>query len=256
MAIYRFNAWDESGRETTGRIEAATADEARRRLQDRGLRVREIEPAEPAGGAALPDRAPLPDRSLSREEAEQLAAHIAPLSASNLPIASGLRAAAEEDASEPLAKALEWLAQQVEEGRSIEEALASARGILRRTFSGLIAAAAQSGEFGLAPTELADHQQAVRSLRSGIAGALAYPLLVACLSAVLLLVITGLAGRFEKIFADFGADLPPITMLFLWWRHVGLWILAGLLAALAVLTMFLRWRLGPAAGNACWRLCP
>ena len=151
-----------------------------------------------------------------------------PAHASNLPIASDCTGPRRESASEPLAKALDgWPSRSRKAGHRRGPGLGP--GHPCRTSSGLIAAAAQSGEFrpradGTGGPSAGGPVAPLRHRRAGLSPPRRLP-------------VGGLApgdhrpGRkFEKIFADFGADLPPITMLFLWWRHVGLWILAGLLA--------------------------
>jgi len=83
-----------------------------------------------------------PDRSvLTLPEAEQVAATLADVSAAGRPLADGLRAAASETAQRKVAAELQWLAAQVESGRSVEQALASQPSRFPGYVAGLVQAA-------------------------------------------------------------------------------------------------------------------
>jgi type II secretory pathway component PulF len=114
--------------------------------------------------------------------------------------------------------------------------------------SGLIRAAARTGHLGPALTELMDHYQSTSLLRRNIWRGLAYPLMVGSLAAVVLLFILAfVAGGFERIFQDFGAELPVLTEAVFTWRRIGFWLLPSLLLILALLAALIRWRVGPVA---------
>lgn len=241
MAIYHYTAEDATGRRTTGQLEAAGADEARRLLEQQGLRVLEVLAAESLGERRAPSE------RLSPEEAQRMAEHVAEVGRLQLPLAAGLRAVAEESDSPRLAAALEGLAAQIEQGRSLEEALASARGMLPRHVTGLVAAATRTGQLGAAMSELAEHQRAMAGLRRGVLGGLGYPLLVASLAlALFLFMLAFVAGGWERLFSDFAVELPVLTKVFFWWRNVGLWVVAGLLVGLAMVAALARRRMGEA----------
>lgn len=241
MATYRFTAEDQDGCRVVDRIEAADADSARRLLEQRGLKILDI------AAAAQTSEGDAQNVELSSRESEQVAEHVARLGRMQLPLAPGLRAVAEESDNPSQARALHWLADQIEHGRSLEEAVASSRRLLPRYMTGLVAAAVRTGQLGAALSDLTEHHRHVASLRRGILGALAYPLLVACLAiAILSFFFLFLVGGFEKIYTDFGTSLPAITQALFWWRHEGLLLSSGLLVGLAILFALARWYLGPA----------
>jgi type II secretory pathway component PulF len=239
MTIYQYTAEDKLGSPTAGQIEASDLAEVRRRLEQRGLRVLEVTEASP--------ESPPGPIEISTKEAEQLARHVAELSAARFPLAPGLRAAADECENPRQACALSWLAGEIEQGRSLEEVLTSSPGVLPRHVSGLVLAAVRTGQLGPALSELAEHQHATASLRGAIFSATAYPLLVACLAAaIFLFILIYIAGTWQRLFQDFGMELPLTTQLLFWWRNVGLWWMAGLLVGLALIAAVLRRRLGRA----------
>jgi type II secretory pathway component PulF len=195
----------------------------------------------------VPEKVPDTFSRLMDGEAEQLAAQVAQLSAAQLPLASGLRAAADECDSGRLAAAAYWLAEQIDQGRRLEDVLTSSPQLFPRHVCGLMAAAVRTGRLGSALSELLEHQRAAGALRRSVMTGLAYPLVVASLGLTILLFITVyLGGVFERMFNDFRLKLPLTTELFFWWRDVGLWILAGFAVLVLLAAGALRVRLGRA----------
>ena len=81
----------------------------------------------------------------------------------------------------------------------------------------VIAAASRTGELGSALSELVEHERAVPRVRGGILKGLAYPLVVTCLAAVILLfIIICVGGNAQRILIDFDVSLPAITIVFFW----------------------------------------
>ena len=109
-----------------------------------------------------------PPVSLSASDANELASHVAQVSAAKVPLAAGLRAAAEETASRRVSLALRWIADQVDQGRSLEDTLTHCGKLLPTYISGLILAAARTGTLGEALFELVEQQQSMRSVRHNI----------------------------------------------------------------------------------------
>ncbi|MCY2986560.1 MAG: type II secretion system F family protein [Planctomycetota bacterium] len=195
----------------------------------------------------MPDKAPDIFSRLTDSEAEQLAAQVAHLSAAQLPLASGLRAAADECDSGRLAAAAYWLAEQIDLGRRLEDVLTSVPQLFPRHVCGLLAAAVRTGRLGSALSELVEHQRAAGSLRRSVMTGLAYPLVVASLGLLILLFITvHVGGACERMLIEFRLKLPLTTELFFWWRGVGLWVLAGFAVLVLLVTGVLRACLGSA----------
>jgi len=225
MATYRYRATDATGKETAGQIEAPSADEARAALQRRGLVVMEVR--------ATGDEAPSAGARLSREEADQLAEHLAQASAGHLPLGPGLHAAAAESELPRVAAALRWMAAEIERGRTLDAILADSDTPLPEHLRGLIRAALQSRDLPAVLAELVEHQRTARALRRGIAARLAYPLLVVCLAAVLLLaMVTFLSGSYWDMYEELRFELPLVTQMFYWWSGAG-WVLVAVAVVFA-----------------------
>src|SRR5688500_4301796 len=94
-------------------------------------------PADPSFGAALSSR-----------EAVSVATAITDLARSGLPLPAGLRAAAAELPSRRSAEALRRIANQLEAGQPLEEALSRQTPRIRNHLSGLLLTGLHGGELG------------------------------------------------------------------------------------------------------------
>jgi type II secretory pathway component PulF len=146
--------------------------------------------------------------------------------------------------------ALHALADQLDRGTSLEDALANLGPLLPRHMSGLILAAARTGAMGDALMDMIELQQSSRELRRVIADAFWYPLVVLVLALGLLLFFGAFVTRsFQVMFADFGLSLPLITELVLWWGGTGIWLVLVIAAVAVVLFVVYR----GVAGRASWQ---
>ncbi|MHB8969845.1 MAG: type II secretion system F family protein [Pirellulaceae bacterium] len=281
MATYRYTAKTPGGAETAGVIDAASVDEALDVALGRGLRDVQVTrlrddqarvdpdprdqtsslPAEPVVVATAVGQPPvtLPGGpvtlsggpvTLSGGEAHELARQVAQISMAKVPLAAGLRAAAEETDNQRVARALLWIADQADQGRSLEETLTHSGKLLPTYVSGLILAALRTGTLGEALFDLVEQQQSLQGIRRGIFDGLVYPLIVLMMAVAVLL----LAGYFATEFVGdtmkgFGLRLPMATQLLLWWRETG-WRFLGP-AILGFLFVAAMYRL--IAGRARWQ---
>ena len=254
MVNYRYTADDPEGRRVDGHVDAQTVQEARRRLEEEGFRVLEVMEAGPSSLDTVGEDSgeSAPAGRLSRDDAQELAENVAQLSAAGLPLPDGFRAAGDESDSPALAQALYYLADQLDRGRPLDEVLESSKEFMPAYVSGLIGAAARTSQMGPALTELMEHRRETNELRYSVWRGLAYPLLVAGFATALLYnILAFVVGGFEKIFIDFDANLPFMTVALLWWRKPALVLLPVILVGSVTIAILMRWRLGSAG----WRRC-
>jgi type IV pilus assembly protein PilC len=238
MPAFRYQATDLQGQTTSGDVEAASLDEARGRLLERGLRVLELSPiaAEPTPSI------------LSGAEADELVQHVSRLAEAGFPLGAGFRAAAGESDSESVARALRLLAERIDRGQPLSDVLQGSGGWLPSHIAGLIAAALRTGRLSEALIELVEQQRGTRALRQRVRQAMAYPLTVAVIATGLLALITFLlTGAFERMFHEFQIVLPLATRHLLWWRETGIWVLGGVVAVGLLAALVYRRYRGPAA---------
>jgi general secretion pathway protein F len=187
---------------------------------------------------------------MARDEAEELAREVAQLSAAQLPLIPGLRAAADEAANHRLAGALRGLALALEQGQALDEALAARRGHVPQYVAGLVSAASRTGRVGHVLTEMVEHQRVMRELWRSVISGLAYPACVVGAAFVLLVVIEVLlVGEVRTMFDEFEIKLPQTTAMILWFGEIGVWWVLAALGAAVVAGIVVRFT----AGAARWR---
>jgi general secretion pathway protein F len=187
---------------------------------------------------------------LSDQDAIVLAEVVADVAAVGMPLASGMRAAAEESSSRRLSGALQHLAGQIESGRPIDEILADEQGRFGSTIGRLVRAAVRTGATSEALIELVDWQRTRRELWRSMIASILYPAILVVLTILLIAFYEFvLVGPAIEIFMDMEIRPPPVTQLMIWFHSGGTWWLLGL--ALGLTAAALAFRL--AAGAARWR---
>lgn len=262
MATFRYTAKNAYGDDTAGVVDATSLNDALESLLRRGLRDVQVTQLPAAAGlpgaaAAGADFESGPEEmrpgspfaeapvSLSGTDASELAVQVAQVSAAKVPLAAGLRAAAEETASRRVAQALVWIAEQLDRGRSLEDTLGHSGRLLPTHVSGLILAAARTGRLGEALFELVEQQQSLFALRRRIRQGFSYTLLVLAFAIPIILFLLGYVSvQFRVIFNDFGLRLPTMTTALFWFHDYGLPMIGAICGAVLVVTFLLRIVLG------------
>ncbi|MGC9318757.1 MAG: type II secretion system F family protein [Armatimonadota bacterium] len=219
-------------------IEAESLPQALLRLRERGAAVLR------AGRLPTAEREwpHVPWRSLIAVY-EQLAATVE----QGAPLDRGLRAIAAESADTQLSTSLRALATDLEEGRTLSEAMA----LQPRTYTPEVVAAVRAGEEGgdLADAlrRLARSQRRIAQIASGMAFPLVYPLLVAVIAVGILgFVAAFIFPKFMQLFLDLGmekSDFPAPTravMKIVDVIPIGLVILALIVGFAVVLWLWMR----------------
>lgn len=209
----------------------------------------------PAGEPTLDATAPPAGRgAVSGDEVAELARQIAGVAGSGLPLPSGLDALARELPRGPLREMLGRVARRVEEGGSLDSALDAEGSRFPAPLRGLIAAGARSGKLAEAMGRFLDLNDLGHSLRRQLVLGMIYPMILAIAAAAVFVggsFVT--AYGFEPIFADFGLDLPWVTIQMIRASRAvvtaGWWLLFGPIFGAAVLWATMRLTLGPAERN-------
>ncbi|HQU45405.1 MAG TPA: type II secretion system F family protein, partial [Pirellulales bacterium] len=161
------------------------------------------------------------------------------LVASGLPLEHGLRAAARELPRGRVAKALVVLADKLNRGEKLDEALSAGGRSLPPHLTALITGGLRSASLARVLTELVAAERHSADVMRRIMLAVSYP-------ALLLLMMSLIFGYFciavvpslMEVYEDFDADLPAATMALGELSRSGVWMLAGNIAVLAASWLF------------------
>lgn len=217
-----------------GVIEAENTAGATAVLSERGLYPVAVRP--------IVEEARLP--SANRRDLAIAFRGLAALVGAGVPLERAL-AATEAIVSGPLRLALADARRAVQEGHSLSRALADTRGLVPGIVIGMVRAGERGSRLAEALDQVASHLEQEAELVARVRQALAYPLLLAVVGTISVLVIgTVILPRFAELLADLGGELPVATRLLLggsqalatWWLP----LLVGLAVATAAAVTWLR----------------
>lgn len=178
----------------------------------------------------------LDDATVTAEEAAELGSQIAALARAGLPLGAGLRAMAEE-LSRRTRAALEKIAEQVDRGVPLEQAVQAKAALLPGRLRAVVAAASQSGRLAQTLEPMLALERSGLEVRRRVWLALAYPgLLVVILIALHALFSLFVVPDLGRIFPDFGNETPAFTQVLLALYSPGASLMLIVLAGMALAT--------------------
>lgn len=261
MPIFHYIARDAQGRESRGRLDAASRRQALAQLRTRQLTPSRLDegaaaPSDAAGGLTL---GPLRDSSgkrFGREHALPFLRALMGLVTSGIQVADGVKLLGRRlsaPAQRALAQAL-W--DQLSQGRSLSQAMAAQGTVFDEATINLVEAGEATGRLGGVLERLVADLEERAEIRGKLLGAMAYPAMILAMAViVLLIVLFFVMPRIEMLLATLQGNLPLATRLLLglanFLLHYGwFFVLVGATAG----TIFWTWRRKPEGRLATDRL--
>lgn len=239
---YSFSAYDKSGRSVSDTIEAADRAEATDALRRRGLFVTALADG-PAGVAA--DAAEIGPRARtgSLKNLTAFTRQLAVLVSTGTPVVEALESIERQTPEGKWRNVLIDIRRRVEEGLQLSEAMEAYPEIFDGVCRSLVSAGESGGKLEVMLDRLAKLARQQQKIRSQLVGAMVYPVLLIFVSiGVLGLMVGFVLPRFESLFKNLGAPLPPTTE---WLMGVGrlmredwMYIVGGALASAVFIKVF------------------
>src|SRR3954469_6078629 len=241
MGSFAFKALDLAGTSTRGELEADDKQAVAAQLRSKGLIVLDIEekksPADVGDMLARFKKVKAQDLTVATRQ-------LSTMVSSGMSLLRALYVLEEQTSSDKLREALLQIRKDVEAGISLSDALRRHPDI----FNDLYVAMVEAGELGgiLESTlhRVADQLEKDDSLRRQVKSAMMYPFMIGGFAlTVLLALVTFLVPVFEKVFKDFGGDLPAITKVTVMLSHfvTGQWYI-GLALSVGTVMGFKKWK--------------
>ena len=206
MTVYRYRAARPDGAIVRGSVNAASATQATGTVTDLGLYPIALDPVEPGDA---------PRRRANRRDLAIVFQSIAALVSAGVPLERAV-GASEALAGGALRHALGLARSGLREGLTLAQALAQERGVVPEVVLGMIRAGERGSQLASALDQIATHLEREAELVARVRQALAYPLLLAAVGTVSVLVIgMVIVPRFAEVLGDLGEDLPLATRLLL-----------------------------------------
>ena len=231
MPVYVYEAMSPSGSEVKEELEAASNAEAIAKIRSKGYfptKIREKTAKKTtkskAKGGKQSDAQPLaPKRKMpfslggvSQKHLVTFTRQLSTLQDAGLPILRSLQILEQQQKPGLLKAVIGGVADEVESGSSLSEAMANYPKAFDKLYVNMINAGEAGGVLDIILSRLADFMEKSQRLKKKVIGAMIYPAVVITIA---ILIVTGIMifviPEFEKIFADFDVELPQVTQILL-----------------------------------------
>lgn len=255
MPHYQFEAMDPQGQEIKDVIEAPTQDEAQATIRSMGYFVTRIavqKAAAKTGPKTGKDRKTFAMGGAGGKKIVTFTRQLSILQDAGLPILRSLKILEEQAKPGALKNGLIDVCEEIEGGASLSEAMAKSPKVFDRLYVNMIKAGEAGGSLELILRRLAEFKERSQKLKGQVIGALIYPLMVVVFTiAILTFIMLFIIPEFQKMFTEFGIELPAPTQLLMAIsdRTVKLWFLfplipIGLILFVSLVCKFKAGRMG------------
>ncbi len=204
MPQFHYQALTSGGRTMSGRLDAETHDDAAATLAQMGLSVRALELAPPSP----------PQTPLGRSEFLLFNQQLAAVALADIPLEQGLRQLASDVQSPRMRAAIASIADELERGTPIDEAMTHHGRALSPLYAAIVRAGVRTGRLGEMLTSFTRHLQFAAETRRILYEALTYPVFVFVLAmAVMGLIFAFVVPEVGMIYEGMEVRLPTLTVL-------------------------------------------
>ncbi len=234
MATFQYEALNSVGQTVKGTVDAGTNEEAASKVRAMGNFPTKIkERAAKRGKGPTAAGTPTNTRATQRRKVgsvptkllTQFTRQLATLVDAGLPILRSLRILEQQQKPGPMRMAVRMVAEDVESGITLSDAMARHPKVFGPLYSNMIRAGELGGVLDLILGRLANFLEKSQALKKKVQGAMIYPIMVIGFA---MLIVTGIMvfviPAFEKIFRDMGRALPVMTQSLI---NISHWVAHG-----------------------------
>ena len=242
MPVYEYTALNIKGKNVSGIIDAESASAARRKLRDSETFPVVINEVHDTSTKKESETFSL-SRLFTRIRPSEVSAttrQLATLVGAGFPLVSAIDALIPQTGSYPFKKILARIKDSIVEGNSFANALSMYPGAFSSLFVNMVHAGETSGTLEIVLDRLADITEKQLALKNRIKSALAYPVLMSIVGAIVLFVLLAfIVPGITSIFTEMDQILPAPTLFLIavsnlfqyyWW--VIFILIAGMLCAI------------------------
>ncbi len=239
MPVYEYTALNVKGKKVSGIIDADGTAAARQKLRMKGeypISVSEIQKATAKKGASRFAFRSLFTR-VSPNEIAMVTRQLSTLVGAGLPLVTAIDTMIPQMKTHTLTRILAQIKESVTEGNSFAASLAPYPGVFSPLFVNMVHAGETSGTLEIVLERLADITEKQEAFKNRIRTALAYPILMSIIGAlVLFLLLTYIVPNITVIFTDMNQALPAPTQFLIsvsdflkvyWWVLFALLVLGA-----------------------------
>src|ERR687895_369386 len=240
MATFAFKALDLAGSPSKGEIEASDKQTVASQLRSKGLIVVDIEEKAAAGAGDLLARF----KKVKADDLVIASRQLATMVQSGMSLLRALYVIEEQTESEKLREVWIDVRKDVEAGLALSDALRKHPDVFNELYVAMVQAGETGGILDQTLVRMATQLEKDAALRRQIKAAMIYPALIGGFGPIFLVALVAfLVPVFEKIFDDFGGELPAITKFTVWLSHMFTQRWYVMIAVIVgVIWLFKRWK--------------
>jgi len=223
MPVFQYTALDSQGVEVKDEIEALSEKEAISKIRNMGYFPTKVRPRggakKPAAGAAArPRRRRGAGGKVKIKQVTQFARQLSTLQDAGLPILRSLRILEEQQKSGTFKRIIGYVADDIEGGSTLSEAMAKYPGAFDRLLVSMVAAGEAGGVLDIILSRVADFMEKSQKLKGRVKSAMIYPIVVLTAAfTILLLLMKFVIPNFISVLTEMteGGQLPKLTQIVL-----------------------------------------
>lgn len=224
MPTYQYEAMNAQGKEVKDEIDALSTEEAISKIRNLGYfptKIREKGGKRGAKAAATgvggkPKRARGTGGGVNIKKLTQFTRQLSTLQDAGLPILRSLRILEQQQKPGTLKNVCRAVADDVEGGATLSEAMARYPKCFNKLYSNMVAAGEAGGVLDLILNRLADFMEKAQRLKRKVVGAMIYPACVLCIAfGIVMGIMIVVIPKFNEIFKDFDVEMPAVTTFLL-----------------------------------------
>jgi type IV pilus assembly protein PilC len=217
MATYAFKALDFAGSPTRGEMEAGDKQAVASQLRTRGLIVVDIEEQRSASSGDLLARF----KRVKSDDLVIATRQLATMVSSGMSLLRALYVIEEQTEADKLRDVWIEVRKDIEAGVALSAAFQRHPDVFNELYVAMVQAGETGGILDQTLLRVADQLEKDAALRRQIKAAMVYPSLIGGFALVVLVALVAfLVPVFEKIFKDFGGELPAITKFTVMLSHL------------------------------------
>lgn len=224
LITYAYKARNIKGRTVTGRLMAESQSGVLSILTSKGLSPIEIEKSEPLNIMNRPISIFSFSRKVSTKDLAIMTRQLATMVAASLPLAKALQILANQTENKTLANALAEVHLDVQSGVALSVALQRRSTVFPLLMTSLVRAGETGGFLDRSLDSTAKTFESDAKLQASIKSAMTYPIAVLSMAIFgVIVMLIFIVPIFEKMFSDFGGQLPWPTQLLVTLSPIALW---------------------------------
>lgn len=220
MPEFKYTAIDRNGQQASGKVDAATPDEARKKLMAKGLMVTALTGD---GGAVKPAAAPGQPAAkkgfsfggggkVTEVEVTTMARQLATLLMAGLPLLRALELIHKQERNPAFKTVLGSITDSVSQGNNFSEALAAHPKVFDRLFVNMVKAGEAGGVLDKVLARLAGFREKAQRIQKKVKSAMVYPAVVMSVAVIIVIVLlVKVVPAFQNLLAAQKMALPALT---------------------------------------------